>query len=179
MSLINSINYQENILLLNYQGTNGLYYKLKNIVSNWISCPIDSHFPIDWLLKEKMTYNNNGFSFTGPFECKICQKDGFCNGVFIGYCCNCAKVHNYKRGFGIIQVNNEPKEANTYIFDHRMENFPLKDSIWKKYLLNIKIDDIGDINLKNLYQNGYFDENIKDNYNDDYESDDDNFHINN
>jgi len=94
---------------------------------------------------------------TGPNDCLYCKEIGSWNGVFIGYCVNCAISYNYSRGMGFVYCGKEidsddPRSAkNTY----------LKNSNW---------DDIGDKNIVNsiliygVYEN-YNDKKIKIIYN--------------
>jgi hypothetical protein len=45
---------------------------------------------------------------TGPKECKNCASFGSWNGVFIGYCANCASYkYKGKRGHNFSKVGNE------------------------------------------------------------------------
>lgn len=62
---------------------------------------------------------------TGPGECENCNFYGSWNGVFIGYCMNCADyVYEYQRGHGFIdhgeEVNNEDipqlRAMDTYLY---------------------------------------------------------------
>ena len=70
---------------------------------------------------------------TGPKECLNCASSGSWNGVFIGYCTNCAIIeYNYMRGSGFIEIGEE------YKIDH-------KNSATNTYLHGIEWDDIGDI----------------------------------
>jgi hypothetical protein len=58
-----------------------------------------SHFPEEWAKS-----HING---TGP-KCRNCDMVGYYNGVFIGYCANCAKyVYNNTRGLGFIDYGIE------------------------------------------------------------------------
>jgi hypothetical protein len=82
-------------------------------------------FPLEWA----ETHHPG----TGPKECLICQTFGFWNGVFIGYCVNCA-IYSYQgqRGSGFVEKGIEYKVGC---------NIP---SIFETYLKGIKMDDIGD-----------------------------------
>ena len=45
---------------------------------------------------------------TGPEECENCSFYGSWNGIFIGYCANCAiNVYEYQRGHGFIEHGEE------------------------------------------------------------------------
>ena len=83
---------------------------------------------------------------TGPKECGDCKKYGSWNGVFIGYCANCA-IHEYKatRGFGI-RWGEEYTES--------MVEIPIQQKrgddwvrAFDTYLYGICLDDIGDENM--------------------------------
>jgi hypothetical protein len=72
---------------------------------------------------------------TGPKDCKNCAFYGSWNGVFIGYCSNCAKyIYQGQRGRGLIEcgVENDDEDVNHY------------DSIFQTYLKDIVPDDVGD-----------------------------------
>ena len=81
-------------------------------------------FPEEWVLDH--------FPDTGPKECGNCAYYGSWNGVFIGYCANCACMYNGERGQGFIDIG---KECD-YTFD-----FP---SVFDTYLKDLSPDDVGD-----------------------------------
>ena len=57
-------------------------------------------FPIIWAKSHA--------SETGPEECGNCSFYGSWNGVFIGYCANCAEhIYEYQRGHGFIEHGEE------------------------------------------------------------------------
>ena len=73
---------------------------------------------------------------TGPAECENCNFYGSWNGVFIGYCMNCAEyVYEYQRGHGFIEhgeeVNNEDipqlRAMDTYLYGVELDE--IKTSI--------------------------------------------------
>jgi hypothetical protein len=86
-----------------------------------------STFPIEWA--------KNHLPETGPTECTNCCYFGSWNGVFIGYCSNCA-IYNYNgergRGFIGLGIENNCQEVEKYT------------GAFDSYLKDIKLDDIGD-----------------------------------
>lgn len=75
---------------------------------------------------------------SGPKDCRLCADIGSWNGVFLGYCVNCA-FYKYKgnRGRGLHYYGKETK-------DKYMIKFP---SIFDTYLKDVCMDDIGDITI--------------------------------
>lgn len=72
---------------------------------------------------------------TGPKECGNCAYYGSWNGVFLGYCANCAQyVYNGERGQGFIDFGKEcdynPEVCGPSVFD--------------TYLKGLMPDDVGD-----------------------------------
>ena len=56
------------------------------------------------------TWSQNHILNTGPEYCTQCVSFGTVNGIFIGYCSDCARMYdNYERGLGFI--NNRGDEA--------------------------------------------------------------------
>jgi len=88
-------------------------------------------FPLQWA--------TNHISKTGPNDCAECKCNGSWNGVFIGYCSNCA-ITMYEghrgRGFSYPGVENTADEV-LYI-----------DSMFTTYLRNLCLDEIGDKNIE-------------------------------
>jgi len=84
------------------------------------------HFPKKWA--------KDHAEGTGPTMCKNCQEFGSWNGVFIGYCANCALyVYEGKRGRGMIGIGEE--------FNEDVREYPsMKDTYFK----NVNLDDVGD-----------------------------------
>lgn len=79
---------------------------------------------------------------TGPRECKLCNEVGYWNGVFIGYCWNCAHQYNYTRGYGFedgIEASLHIIE-NSYHYTKQEGQISAADS----YLYGISLDEIGD-----------------------------------
>jgi len=128
-----------------YIGSCGEYYNFNGV--NY-----DIHFPIDWVFQ----YPINVMIF-GPETCYSCFTNGYYNGVFVGYCSDCARIVNYKRGNGMIGNGIENEEG-------LLE----ENSIWNVYLQNTCLDDIGDENLlvdynyKLFYNNCLEDDNDND-----------------
>jgi hypothetical protein len=84
-------------------------------------------FPEEWV--------ENCLEGTGPKECKNCAHYGSWNGVFLGYCANCAYYkYNGTRGRGLINIG---KEAS--LID--INECP---SIFNTYLKDISPDEVGD-----------------------------------
>jgi len=83
-------------------------------------------FPEEWVLDH--------FPDTGPKECKNCAYYGSWNGVFLGYCANCAYMYNGERGQGFIDIGKEcdynPELCGPSVFD--------------TYLKGLMPDDVGD-----------------------------------
>jgi hypothetical protein len=72
---------------------------------------------------------------TGPKECGNCSYYGSWNGVFLGYCANCAQyVYNGERGQGFIDIGKEC-DYNPNV------NGP---SVFDTYLKGLIPDDVGD-----------------------------------
>lgn len=111
-----------------YRGSyGGEYYSVNNI--NY-----DIHFPIEWVFQlpdNQIEYTGIPF---GPETCYDCFRNGYCNGVFIGYCTNCAYSCNYKRGNGLEYGIEREDDPN--------------NSIWNLYLQNVSsLAGIGDRQL--------------------------------
>jgi hypothetical protein len=84
-------------------------------------------FPEEWVL--------NHFPGTGPKECENCAYYGSWNGVFLGYCSNCAKYqYNGKRGHGFIDIGREGDASCD------MDEI----SVFDTYLKDVTPDDVGD-----------------------------------
>lgn len=92
-------------------------------------------FPQDWL-------KSHDEDKTGPKFCVSCRINGTWNGVFIGYCPECAEKYNGKRGSGFIYG----RECGSH-YDPNCNAF-------NTYLLGITLDNIGDtdfLDSKNLF----------------------------
>jgi hypothetical protein len=84
-------------------------------------------FPEEWALDH--------LPGTGPKDCGNCACYGSWNGVFLGYCANCAVYeYNGERGRGLIDVGTE-------FHNDFVSEFP---SIFGTYLLGFTPDDVGD-----------------------------------
>jgi hypothetical protein len=99
-------------------------------------------FPQEWA-------KNHWFN-TGPKKCKNCLYYGSLNGVFIGYCSNCAaNVYHYNRGLGFIDIGTECPIENVnlnYIDDDDFKDMEFIESlsVFETYLKNKNTNDIGD-----------------------------------
>jgi len=84
-------------------------------------------FPFEWA--------ENHLPGTGPKECGNCACYGSWNGVFIGYCSNCAHYqYNGERGKGFIDYGTENNSEE-------LANFV---SVFDTYLKGVDLDDVGD-----------------------------------
>jgi len=82
-------------------------------------------FPEEWVLDH--------FPDTGPRECGNCAYYGSWNGVFLGYCANCAQfAYNGERGRGFIDFGKE--------YDYNPDFL----SVFDTYLKGLMPDDVGD-----------------------------------
>jgi hypothetical protein len=88
-------------------------------------------FPQEWV-------KSHSCDGTGPSKCKNCNIFGSWNGVFIGYCINCAEyVYNFERGKGFCIMGIETLNKGKGI------------SVFNSYLKNIDLKDIGDVDFMN------------------------------
>ena len=99
-------------------------------------------FPREWV--------ENCKSGTGPRDCKECARYGSWNGVFIGYCTNCAVEYEYKRGLGFVYgdefLDSDLKEGKKIVIGRRyllLEGVEFVSAA-DTYLKDIKLNDIGD-----------------------------------
>ena len=90
----------------------------------------DRHFPIEWAMNPKKIDDD---FHCGPTDCLNCLDYGSYNGVFIGYCANCAAEYDYQRGNGFIDLGEE--------FKH--EGFYDENSVWQTYLKDVSLNEIG------------------------------------
>jgi hypothetical protein len=112
-----------------YRGSYGEYYSVNNV--NY-----DIHFPIEWVFQLPEHEHINDIPF-GPETCYHCLLNGYYNGVFIGYCVNCAFICSYKRGNGL-----------EYGIEREHERLDTKNSIWNLYLQNLSsLIEVGDRQL--------------------------------
>jgi hypothetical protein len=154
MSLLVKIplNKEKNIHI--FQGSHGKYYTIENDSQNdsTINDEIlkyDIHFPIEWVEDENEYISLDIQSTVGPKYCNNCIEYGFYNGVFIGYCANCALLLEYSRGNGLLPTGEEVS-LETSAFD--LTNISEENSMWNTYLLNCKKEEIGDVALKENYE---------------------------
>jgi hypothetical protein len=92
-------------------------------------------FPEEWV--------ENCLEGTGPKECKNCAHYGSWNGVFLGYCANCARnVYNGERGRGFIDIGRENG-------DNDISDVP---SVFDTYLKDISPDYVGDKDFMDSFQ---------------------------
>jgi len=119
----------------------GEYYKVRGI-------PYDIHFPIQWVFQTPIiTYDgeeeNDCF---GPENCNLCVEHGFCSGVFIGYCLQCANKANFRRGNGMYSIGNEIDNVRA-----KFHNIPLEykdeNSMWNSYMKGVNVREVGDETL--------------------------------
>jgi hypothetical protein len=77
------------------------------------------NFPLDWAICPK--------EGTGPSQCGNCLDYGCINGIFIGYCANCA-IYDYEgsRGRGFIDVGVESDDTISMGFQSVFDTY-LKD----------------------------------------------------
>uniref|UniRef100_A0A6C0KL37 Uncharacterized protein n=1 Tax=viral metagenome TaxID=1070528 RepID=A0A6C0KL37_9ZZZZ len=90
-------------------------------------------FPTEWA--------QNHLEGTGPHSCTNCRAFGSWNGVFIGYCVNCAQYdYEFSRGHGFLKPGQEisKKNANTI-------------GAMQSYLKDIDPDCIGDREIFDSY----------------------------
>lgn len=104
-----------------------------------------STFPEEWV--------ENHLDGTGPKECGNCAYYGSWNGVFIGYCCNCA-IHDYcgTRGRGFIHPGHELVASRDVSGDDWMSEDESNQEIpsaFDTYLKDVNHCDIGDVDFNN------------------------------
>lgn len=99
---------------MSIQGEQGEYYVINGI-------KYDVHFPKEWANDHKdflqeFPYDNY-LALTGPEKCLNCEFYGSFQGVFVGYCMNCAREYNFERGKGYIhnQTQEEMWESLDYM----------------------------------------------------------------
>jgi hypothetical protein len=143
-----------------YQGNPGKFYNIKGSDIFY-----DIHFPVEWALENLSTDNHD----TGPKNCEECQLNGYYNGVFIGYCVECANKLNYTRGNGLYAYGTELTcqcPLSSYFMGNNLSD---KNSMWNTYLKDIYFGMIGDkymerniVNNNNIFhkienamENGY------------------------
>ena len=126
------MNTPESVIM--YRGTYGNYYEMGGIY-------YDINFPTNWAKehdKKETEY--------GPIKCLNCFYFGHYQGVFVGYCLNCAEhLLNYERGYGLQDEFCSENEAIDII------DAPL-NSMWYKYMNNLPLYKIGDKDLHEKLQ---------------------------
>ena len=124
-------NYKINVGTFNRTGNQ--YYTVSDRCEK-----IDIHFPVEWLKEDEK-------NDAGILHCPNCKVYGNLNGVFIGYCMNCAEhVYGFERGFGMVESGVERTVEDIYLSGSRMittdspyfDNQELFESrsIWKSYM---------------------------------------------
>ena len=110
---------------------NDRYY----IVDNELYC---KQFPKSWAVSH--------LSGTGPKDCLNCKSFGSWNGVFIGYCVNCAlDEYEGQRGRGMTGMFGRDMEYS----NDEVHCFP---SAFDTYLKDIKLHEIGDKSIVDSYK---------------------------
>ena len=148
MSLIRTLTLTDTIKVRVCQGSHGIYYYLEfdNPTEQEKLFPVyyDIHFPLDWVINEKRIDTYGGEIVTGPHDCDSCKYYGYYNGVFIGYCLNCANAFECQRGNGMTDLGIELQE-DMVAFD--LTYFKKENSMWNTYLKDVSLDNIGDAKL--------------------------------
>lgn len=113
-----------------YQGAQGEYYVIDGI-------KYDVHFPQEWANDHKDFPQGYPYedllATTGPEKCGNCEFYGSLRGVFVGYCRNCAREYEFKRGGG-------------FCFDYCHEE------MWENldYMKGVRLAQIGDLYVKEV-----------------------------
>jgi hypothetical protein len=93
-------------------------------------------FPMEWA--------EDHIPGTGPKDCIECKKNGFWNGVFIGYCVPCSE--QYKSHYEGGQTNDQNLgRGNGFVNSYETSDGPA--SATRTYLSNIEREDVGDTDL--------------------------------
>ena len=117
-------------VIIRYQGSHGEYYSFNGV--NY-----DIRFPVSWACQPLDDYQY------GPENCNNCQVFGYYNGVFIGYCANCATISEYTRGNGMIEPGLEVSNIHPYV-DSEIKD---ENSMWNVYMQCVELNEIGDTEL--------------------------------
>lgn len=164
MSLIRTLTLTDTINIKVCQGSHGIYYYLEhdNPSEEEKLFPIyyDIHFPLKWVIHQKtmvtyygdpMVTHHGDTMVLGPGKhgCNNCKYFGYYNGVFIGYCLNCAEAFEYKRGNGMLEPGLELDETMV-AFD--LTNYKKENSMWNTYLKDVSLNEIGDTKLYEDYE---------------------------
>jgi hypothetical protein len=138
-----------------FEGTEGMYYYIENDHDSdekkLFPIYYDIHFPLNWVFNEEIIYSPFGENtLTGPSSCDNCKYYGFYNGVFIGYCLNCANVFDYTRGNGMTPEQGVELDETMVAFD--LTNYKKENSMWNTYLKDVNLNEIGDAKLYQEYE---------------------------
>lgn len=150
-----------------YKGSFGNFIKKMEISGKLLDIPFDENISNRWIIDEKRYWDDDTekYLITGPITCNRCRKNGFWNGVFIGYCNVCAEIHEQERGLGLFHSLTDkgiPYEAHHgfkkvgWWGGNHVYAFPKEKSMWNTYLKDIDFEKIGDENLKEKFKNGYY-----------------------
>lgn len=124
-----------------FEGTQCKYYIINGIKYH-------SNFPIIWALNHKAFVMNDSLKYTGPIECKECEKYGKIRGVFVGYCFDCIRIYNKFNQTRGREITNKQNLND-------IENIGI-EILWQRYpyMYGVKLSEIGDEpnlpNCKNL-----------------------------
>ena len=152
------MNWNNDIQIKVFEGSHGKFYSIKEpileeekevVTRNDIILYYDIHFPIEWALDNSFYILVDEEIQVGPKYCPNCVEYGFFNGVFIGYCANCASLLEYKKGNGLLPDGLEVTKE-THAFD--ISNIKEENSIWNTYLKDVTIEQIGDLERKEEYE---------------------------
>uniref|UniRef100_A0A6C0JES2 Uncharacterized protein n=1 Tax=viral metagenome TaxID=1070528 RepID=A0A6C0JES2_9ZZZZ len=118
-------------------------------------------------LKFPENWAKNHSCMTGPHDCANCAYFGSVNGVFLGYCCNCAD-YNYKgaRGRGFIDIGIELNDETVIEYNSAFDTY--LQGVDVSAIRSIEEITTNDIYLDNQEENDIvneYDENLE-NYND-------------
>jgi hypothetical protein len=105
-------------------------------------------FPKDWAL--------NHMDESGPENCENCYCYGSWNGIFIGYCVNCAEfIYNGKRGRGFTTngVESEDNDKFISIFDTYLKGIDINLYDIEDSYEEVKKYTIFDIDDSDIYDN--------------------------
>jgi len=146
MSALLEKNIKKTMTVHSAEGSNGSYYWITD--SEIPDLPIlyfDSHFPVEWV-----SHRPDSDEPYGPFYCNYCRAFGFYNGVFIGFCVDCAENgYDRTRGRGMLEVDYEKDmDCVSSMFGSRWCNAHREKSMWNTYLKGVDKTKIGDTALE-------------------------------
>jgi hypothetical protein len=113
------------------------------------------NFPVEWAMCPK--------DGTGPSQCENCLDYGCINGVFIGYCMNCA-IYDYEgsRGRGFKDVGIEDDDTKVMVYQSVFDTY-LKDvDIHKIVGVDNQIDNPEQIDQSELSEQDIYGEDFND-----------------